>query len=227
MKVAMHEMTTKNGTFEEHLAAYANTGWKHFEINFWKAWEFIEANGTKATVKLVNDHGLTCVAATGLGLSTFGDAAARQDNLERMRQFGEVMQALGCRPLVTGSDAPRDLGRDNYSQHLDTLAEHMNAVADVADTFGVQLAIEVNWCSLCKCIRTAAELVRRVGRDDVGIVWDPAHFFSTPSRISDLDLCKGKIFHSHLNDIRETFIEVMDVNGDRVLPGEGVLPMRE
>jgi len=227
MKIAMHEITTKDGTFAEHLAAYAKTGWRHFEINFWKAWEFIGANGIEATAKIINDHGLKCVAATGLGLGTFRGEEARRDDLEQMKKFGEVMQALGCRPLVTGSDAPPGLNRENYSQNLDVLAEHVNAVAEVAESYGVQLAIEMNWCSLCKSLRTATELVRRVNRENVGFVWDFAHFFATPSRLSDLDLCRGKIFHSHLNDVRETFIEVMDINGDRVLPGEGILPMRE
>lgn len=227
MKIAMHEITTRDGTFEEHLAAYEKTGWKHFEINFWKAGEFIEKEGIEATVGLVKDHGLTCIAATGLGLSTFADETARAKDIEQVKQYGESMQALGCRPLVTGSNRPDDLNRENYSQHLDTLAEHIGNVAAAGAPFGVQLAIEVNWCSLCRSYSTAAELIRRVDRDDVGLIWDPAHFHSTPSRLSDLELSKGKILHAHLNDMNDTFVEVMDINGDRVLPGAGIVPMRE
>ncbi|HVF10985.1 MAG TPA: sugar phosphate isomerase/epimerase family protein [Abditibacteriaceae bacterium] len=227
MKIAIHGITTRSGSFPEHLAAYEKTGWKHFEINLWNAGTFIEENGVEATARLVADHGLTCVGATGLGLSTFGDDAARAANIEQVKRYGEAMQALGCRPLVIGSDGPAEKDRSNYSRHLDTLARHINAVAEAAQPFGVQLAVEVNWTALCRSFRTAADLVKRVRRDNVGLVWDPAHFFSTPSRLDDLELAQGKIIHAHTNDIRECFIEVMDINGDRVIPGQGVLPLRE
>src|SRR4028118_951237 len=106
MKIAIHEITTRSRSFPEHLAAYEKTGWKHFEINLWHAGSFIEENGVDTTAQLVADHGLTCVGATGLGLSAFGDDAARAANIDQVKRYGEAMQALGCRPLVIGSDAP-------------------------------------------------------------------------------------------------------------------------
>lgn len=227
MRIAMHEITTRDGTFPEHLAAYERTGWRHFEINLWKAGEHIQANGVEATVRQVRGRGLTCVAATGLGLSTFKDASARAKDIDTVRRHGETLQALGCRPLVIGSDSPTDRNRANYSEHLDALAAHIRAVADAAKPFGVQIAVEVNWCSLCRSIRTAADLIRRVERTSVGLVWDPAHFYSTPSRLNDLDLVRGKIFHAHLDDMNDTLLEVLDINGDRVIPGQGILPLRE
>jgi sugar phosphate isomerase/epimerase len=110
---------------------------------------------------------------------------------------------------------------------LDRLADHVLKVADAGVPFGVQLAIEVNWCSLCRSFRTAAELVRRTAHPSVGVTWDPAHFHSTPSRLGDLDLLQGKILHAHLDDMNGTFVEVVNINADRVIPGEGILPMRE
>ena len=226
MKIAFHEITTRDGSFEEHLPAYAKTGWRHFEINLWKAEGYIREHGAAKTAALVRDHGLTCVAATGLGLSAFKSAAARSKDIETVKCYGEVLQALGCRPLVIGSDAPEKLERATFEKSLDELTGHVRAVARAAERFGVALAVEVNWVALCRSYRTAAELVRRVEAPNVGLVWDPAHFFSTPSRVDDLDLARGRIVHAHLDDIRPCFTEVIDVNADRVLPGEGVLPLR-
>lgn len=227
MKIAIHEITTRDGSFPDHLAAYEKTGWRHFEINLWKAWEFIEAHGIQAARRLVGDHGLACVGATGLGLSTFKDEASREKDVSQVKRYAEVMQALGCRPLVIGSDSPESRTRANYSEHLDSLASHIRRVAEAAEPFGVQIAVEVNWCSLCRSVRTAAEVIRRADRANVGLVWDPAHFFSTPSRLSDLNGVQGKILHAHLDDIGSCIIEVMDINGDRVIPGQGILPLKE
>jgi 2-keto-myo-inositol isomerase len=226
MKLAMHEITTRDGTFLEHLAAYEKTGWRHFEINFWKAGEYIEKEGIERAAKAVRDHGLTCIAATGLGLATFADDKARAGDLETIRKYGAWMQALGCGPLVMGSNTPKTSNAQSYDVDLAALARHAGAVAAAGASFGVQLAIEVNWTGLCRSFRTAALLLKKVTQPNIGLVWDPAHFVSTPSRVEDLDLCRGRIIHAHLDDIRECYTEAMDINADRVLPGQGMLPMR-
>jgi 2-keto-myo-inositol isomerase len=223
----MHEITTRAGTFSEHLVAYRNTGWRHFEINLWHARSFIEKEGVKATARLVTDHGLTCVAATGLGLNTFKDSAARAKDLDQAGRYGEIMQALGCRPLVMGSDAPKDVTAQNYDAHLTSLAYHVREVAIAVAPFGVQIAVEVNWTALCRSYRTAAKLLERVAHPNVGLIWDPAHFVSTPSRLTDLELATGRFVHAHLNDIRDCYFEAINVNADRVIPGQGILPLRE
>lgn len=227
MKIAFHEITTRNGTFPEHLAAYSKTGWRHFEINLWHAGGFIEKEGIQATARLVADNGLTCVAATGLGLNPAGDAAARAKDVDQAKRYAEIMQALRCKPLVIGASAAGGATASNYDAHLTTLADHIRVVADVVAPFGVQLAVEVNWTALCRSYRTAARLIERIARPNVGLIWDPAHFVSTPSRMDDLDLARGRILHAHLNDIRDCYFEVIHINADRVIPGDGILPLRQ
>ncbi|MDA0321299.1 MAG: sugar phosphate isomerase/epimerase [Verrucomicrobia bacterium] len=227
MKIAMHEITTRDGTFPEHMEAYAKTGWKHFEINMWHAEAYFTEHGIDAAVKVVTDNGLQCVGCTGISMSAFGDAEARQGDIDGVQKVGERMQALGCSALVVGCDVPAERTRENYPAHLDTMAAHVRQMADAAAPFGVTIAAEVNWCALCKSYRTAADMVSRADRSNVGLIWDPAHFVSTPSRVDDLDLARGKIVHAHLNDIRaDTHWEVMDINADRVIPGDGILPLK-
>lgn len=226
MKIAMHEITTKDGSFEEHLAAYEKSGWRHFEINLGKAEGFVKEYGAAAAAKRVREHGLTCVAATGLGLQTFKGPDAKKQDIDTAKRHAEVMQALGCRPLVIGSNAPSTLDRTNFEAAFEELAAHIGAVADCVAPFGAALAVEVNWVAPCRSYRSAAKVVAKAGRPNVGLIWDPAHFTRTPSRLEDLDAAKGRFIHAHLNDIRDVPFELMDVNADRVLPGEGVLPLR-
>lgn len=229
MKIGIHEITFQQGAYLDHVTAFAKAGWRHFEINLWAAWAHVERHGIAPTAALTADHGLTCVGATGLGMRAFKDGASRAADVDQIKRYGEVMAALKCRPLVVGCDAPDAGSRDTFDADLNRMADHVRTVADGGSAFGVTLAIEVNWCRMCRSFRTAAEVVRRVDRANVGVVWDPAHFYSTPSRREDLDALQGRIVHAHLNDMRSTPHEVLNVNSDRVMPGSkaGVLPLRQ
>jgi 2-keto-myo-inositol isomerase len=194
----------------------------------WHASEYINEHGIEATAKLIADNGLTCVGATGIGMSAFGDDEAKQGVLDGVKQYGERMQAFGCKAVVVGCDGPGDSDRQNFSDRLDVMAEHVRKVGETAEPYGIDIALEVNWCCMCRSFRTAGEVARRVNRDNVGVVWDPAHFVSGPSRLSDLDDLKGMIKHAHTNDITgDAFWEHMQINEDRVIPGDGCLPLVE
>ena len=244
MKLAFHQITSgSKRDLRETFRAYADAGWRHFEVNLWETESFVNERGAKALADLVREHGLTCVGATGLSIAAFQGEDALQSCERQMEKNAQVMNALGeeCRAIVIGGDTPKEFRprakraseeelarRDaEYRAALEQFAGAVNRVADVADRYGVELALEVNWCGLARSVRTMAELVRLVDKRNVGATWDPAHFFSTPSRLSDLDLLKGKFKHAHMNDFRDCVIEVMDINGDRVIPGEGGLPLRE
>ncbi|MCZ7644033.1 MAG: sugar phosphate isomerase/epimerase [Planctomycetota bacterium] len=226
MKIAMHEITTRDGGFDDHLKAYAATGWRHFEINLWKAGETLERDGAAAVARRVRDAGLTCVGATGHAFKAFGTPEERAKDLDAIRRCGETMQALGCSALVVGGDTPKDLDKSRYGEYLERYAEHLRSAAEAGRPYGVALCVEVNWTGLCRSFRTARKLVERAADPNVGLVWDPAHFVSTPSRVEDLAACRGLFRHAHLNDIREVCWEALNVNADRVIPGEGVLPLR-
>ncbi|MDP6125279.1 MAG: sugar phosphate isomerase/epimerase family protein, partial [Candidatus Latescibacteria bacterium] len=186
-------------------------------------------------------NGLSCVGATGLSISAFSGEDAIASSEAQIRQMAAVMDALDCRVIVVGGDTPGSdnprvakstetelAGRDEaYKSNMRQFADVVRRIAAAAGEYGVSLAMEVNWCGMCRSIRTMATMVEMVDRDNVGAVWDPAHFFSTSSRLSDLKQLQSKIIHAHLNDFRDCINEVMDINGDRVIPGQGVLPLRD
>lgn len=242
MKLAFHQITSGAGhDLAETFKAYADAGWGHFEINFGECQSYIDEHGIDALVKLAGDHGLKCVGATGISFPAFSGDEKLAETLTQLKTYAEYMEALGCEAIVCGGETPPDFNpraqgstekalfaRDaEYLAKLEVFAAAIAKAADLVAPNGVKLALEVNWCGLARSIRTMAALVNMVDRGNVGAVWDPAHFFSTPSRLDDLDRLNGKIFHAHMNDIRECVIEVMDINGDRVIPGEGSLPLRE
>lgn len=239
MKIALHQITTIRSSFAEDLVAYRQAGWTAFEMHLSKANTFIQGHGMETFQEFVADSGMTPIAATGHVVLAFASEAEIQANTEQFKRALEITSAVGCPVIVFGGDAAPAPAAPNqteaglaerdraYRALLERFASRVGFLADMAKSFGVTMALEVNWCGLCRSLTTAAEVLDRVQRPNVGLLFDTAHFACTPSRLSDLDRFRGRIVAGHLNDLRDAPPEVRNVNHDRVIPGEGVLPLVE
>jgi sugar phosphate isomerase/epimerase len=240
MKIALHEITSINAPLEADLKAYAEAGWGAYEMHMTKARTYAEAHGRKGYRDLVRGSGLKAVGCTGHVVRAFGSEEEIRKNRDEFATTMEFMQDAECPVVVFGGDGPAEApaaadqseaglaARDRaYRQALQRFAEHVGQLADLAAPRGITMALEINWCQLCRSVRTAAEILDLVGRSNVGMLFDTAHFAVSPSRLADLDLVKGRIVYGHLDDFRPSPPEVTNVNNDRVIPGQGCLPLRE
>ena len=240
MKIALHEITSNNASFEEDLHAYRDAGWTAVEMSLGKANQYIQQHGMDGFVHFVKESGLKPVACTGHVVQTFSSPESIKANEEEFGQKLDIMAAVGSPVIVFGADGPPDIAgapnmseaglaeRDRaYREQLARFANQVAKLADMAKPKGVTMALEINWCSMCRSVITAAEAIELIDRENVGLLFDTAHFASTPSRLADLDLVKGKIVAGHLNDMRNAPPEIRNVNNDRVIPGDGVLPLVE
>jgi 2-keto-myo-inositol isomerase len=240
MKIAMHEITSNNASFEEDLKSYRKVGWTAFEMSLGKAQQYINQHNMNGFVKFVKDSGMKPVACTGHVVLAFASPDNVKANEDQFRQTLDVMEAVGCPIVVFGGDMPSSIpGAPNmsesglterdksYRKELARFAEQVAKLADIAKSKGVTMALEMNWCGMCRSVVTASEAINMANRDNVGLMFDTAHFACTPSRLSDLELVKGKIVAGHLNDMRNCPPEIRNVNNDRVIPGDGVLPLVE
>ena len=240
MRIALHEITSNKASFEEDLKAYGEVGWSAFEMSLGKAQQYIQGHGMHDFVQFVEDSGLKPVACTGHMVLAFSSPDKIKANEDQFSQTLDIMEAVGCPVIVFGADGPSSIPgapdmsegglaeRDGaYRKELARFADQVAKLADMAKPRGVTMALEMNWCSMCRSVITAAEAINLVDRDNVGLMFDTAHFACTPSRLSDLDLVKGKIVAGHLNDMRDCPPEIRNVNNDRVIPGDGVLPLVE
>lgn len=239
MKIALHEITT-NASFEEDMKAYRSAGWTAFEMNLGKVNPYIDSNGLDNFAKFVKDSGLKPIACTGHVVKTFSSPEDVKANEEEFRQKLEILEAVECPVIVFGADGPSEIAsapdmseeglkeRDRkYREQLARFANQVAKLADMAKPFRVSMALEINWCSMCRSVITAAEAIELIDCENVGLLFDTAHFAATPSRLADLDLVNGKIIAGHLNDMRNAPPEIRNVNNDRVIPGDGVLPLVE
>ncbi|MSR82436.1 MAG: sugar phosphate isomerase/epimerase [Candidatus Latescibacteria bacterium] len=240
MKIALHQITTLNAPMEEDLKAYTEAGFSAFELHLGKAKKYLETHSLPQLRDLVNAAGLQAVGATGHVVNAFAAEDAQRQNGEEFIQALEIMEALHCPLIVFGGDGPAELptapdqseaglaARDRaYTETLERFAARVAHLADLAAPRGLSMALEMNWCRLCRSVQTAARVLDLAGRTNVGFLFDAAHFSVSPSRLSDLDLVKGRIIYGHLDDMRPCAPELTNANNDRVIPGEGTLPLHE
>lgn len=240
MNIALHQITTRSATFEQDMEAYPKAGWSAFELHADKARQYIDVHDRAAYRDLVAASGMTPVACTGHVVCAFGDANAVQANQAQFDSTLDLMEEIGCSTIVFGGDGPDDApaAADNteaglaardaaYRASLERFADAVGQLADRAAPRGVTMALEMNWCRLCRSVASAADTLDRVGRGNVGFLFDAAHFAVSPSRLSDLDRVAGRIVYGHLDDFRAAPPEVTNVNNDRVIPGDGVFPLLE
>jgi sugar phosphate isomerase/epimerase len=111
----------------------------------------------------------------------------------------------------------------------DPIGEMAAVFAQVADRIassGVTLCIEFNWSPLVKSLYTAADIAQRSGRSNVGVLFDPAHYYCTPTKFEQLtEENVAMIRHVHVDDMRDKPPELSNCNSDRVLPGQGILDL--
>ena len=240
MKIALHEISSNKAPFEEDLEAYAQAGWTAFEISLDKASKHIQRHGMDTFAGFVKDSGLKPIACSGHVVKAFSSRDDIRANEEEFARTLDIMDSVGCPVVAFGSDGPADIPtapdtsekglaeRDGvFREQLVRFACQVARLADMAKPRGVAMALEMNWCSLCRSVVTAVEAIELVNRENVGLLFDVAHFACTPSRLADLDLVRGNIVLGHLNDMRDCPPEVRKVNTDRVIPGDGALPLVE
>jgi 2-keto-myo-inositol isomerase len=99
----------------------------------------------------------------------------------------------------------------------------------MAEGYGVALAFEFlgqQDCSV-QTLAEAARIVGRVNRSNVGLVLDSFHFYAGGSEIESINtLDARKLFIFHINDAEDLPREQLE-DRHRLLPGLGILPLKE
>ena len=228
-QLAINSISTK-GTLEEKLAAYRAAGFKNVEFALGDVKEFLASGHSISDAQnLLRENNLKCIGGFEGTLLAFAEDDERAQNQAQLLENAKLLQSLGGSTLVVGTDGPSDAS----TPAEEVLAQLASAFAEVgreiADT-NVCLAIEFNWSPVVKSLRTAAEISRRAnaqsGLDNVGILFDPAHYHCTPTKFEQLTPeTIALIKHVHVDDMKDKPGELSDCNSDRALPGQGCLDL--
>lgn len=225
-QLAINSVSTRHRDLEEALDAYAAAGFRNVEFVLPLVKDWLARGHTFQDAReLLAARELRSIGGFETHLICFGAPEARWANHDLHLANARLIDALGGGTLVVGTDGPPQPLPDPVDA-LDAIAEALGELARRSEGLQVTIALEFNWSPVVRSLRSAVRVVERVNHPRVGILFDPAHYYVTPTRFEDLTAATvRRIAHVHLNDMRDKPGDLSHCNNDRVLPGQGVLDL--
>lgn len=223
-QLAINSITTTNDTLDDTLEAYAAAGFRNVEFHLPLVKEALRGSSAGAIKRKLDERGLRSIGGfDDEPLTCFGRSAQRSANRALFRENAELVHALGGGTIVFGTDGPAKALEDPIA----IIAEAVAEMAGSLDDLDVELALEFNWSPIVRSLDSAAAVVCAVDHPRVGVLFDPAHYYTTVTKLEHLTPANvALITHVHMNDMAPKPGDLSDCDADRVLPGQGVLDLR-
>ena len=202
-------------------------------------------------VNLVADLGCSCIS-TGLsgmpGYASFSlrdDKALRREMIAAMRDRGvSISLGEGCiarpgrdiRDMAADFDTFQELGAERINTvsmdpDLGRSLEQFGVLAEMAAARGMESSIELCPALTINNLASAVAAVRHVGRKDFRLLLDTMHLGrsgATAAEIAALDpamIGYVQLCDAPLKPVNPNYMD--EATFDRMVPGEGELPLRE
>jgi len=227
MKIALNGATTMNADLETDILAASSAGFDYLEIWASKLRAFLKSGTTSDLSDLFVTHNLRPYSINSIERITFRDVGGHQALIAECDELCRIAQAVRCPYLVVvPSPTPEGIG---HSDIINESARVLEELASISAQHDVALAFEFLGqpdCSV-QTLSLADEIVRTVNRSNVGLVIDSFHFYAGGSAIASIEsLHAEKLFIFHINDAEDLPREQLE-DRHRLLPGLGILPLRE
>ena len=234
MKLAYHGGTSINSDLETDVAVSDRAGYGALEVWGAKMESYLVDHTQSDLASLFSRHKVTPTALNSIEFIAFRGEDYKKIR-ERCLYLCQLAERIGCGVLVVvpSPTPPASANRvfDLYYPWEKIVQEYVTVLRDlgeVAQPYGVKLAFEFlgfAWCSV-RTPRGAYEIIREVGRDNVGLNFDACHFYGGGGEMSEIDMLDPtRICTFHLNDMESIAKEAMQ-DSKRLIPGLGVIPLK-
>jgi len=216
-QLALNTVSVRGG-LREILDGAARAGFRNVEFQLGQVEAFLRENSLAELLQLLRDHELTVVGGFHGGLEVYSGnwAANRARHVEMAKLLADLGQGV-TQNMVVGTDA-RPIGE--LENPLERFAEALGELAGDLAPLGVNVLIEFNWGAV-KTLALAADIARASGAANAGVLFDPAHYYCTPTKFADLTPGNvAAIKHVHVDNMRRKPAELSNCNSDRLLPGD-------
>ena len=222
-QLSINSISTQEVDLETRLSGYRLAGFENIEFALRQLKVQMEDGFNLSQIKrLLAERNLSCIGGFENVIYCFGECEKRQANHQQIVQNANLIAELGGSILVVGTDGPEVEVSDPLGQMSEVVAEVAHSIRDTE----VNICIEFNWSPLFKSIRTAAEIAFRSRMPNVGVLFDSAHYYCTPTKFDQLSAQNVSLIkHVHVNDMKDKPAELCHHNRDRVLPGQGCLDL--
>ena len=214
----LSQVCSLQSDFATDIADYAAGQCCAIEVWFTKLETFLQEHSVDDVRKLMNDHQVTLPVASFQGglLTSQGDA--RSVAWEHFGKRLDLCKDLEISTFVVAADILAPLTQEAIDRALVSLGQ----VADLAKSKDIKVALEFqSRAAFINNLETANAVVCDIDSTHLGICLDAFHFFTGPSKFSDLealDVCR--LFHVQLSDVADVPREFAS-DSDRILPGDG------
>ena len=208
-------------SLETDLQAAKAAGFDYLEI--WKA--KLKDKSIADLKKLFAEAGVPPLSINSIEHITFRDAAAYESIKNECRELSQIAAEIQCPYIVV---VPGRLPAND----VDVVEESVPVVAelcDIAAEYGVALGFEFLGQPDCSVptLDLAEEIVRTAARDNLGLVIDSFHFYAGGSNTAMIEKLDPKLIYIfHINDAEDLPRAQLE-DRHRLLPGLGILPLRE
>jgi len=226
-RFGLNGATTGPADLRTDIRAAHEAGYQGLEIRDTKLRDYLKAGGTLAALRReLTDAGLEPYTLNALEHATHATGAGLLALLDRVRTFCEWAAALGCPYVVAVPSFLSEVG--DHRRMRETAVEALRAIAETARPFRVKVGFEFLGFPDCavNTLGLAREIMDAAADPGIGLVIDAFHFFvggSTWTMLEGLD--PQRLFIVHLDDAEDRPPETL-TDAHRVLPGDGVIPLR-
>ena len=203
-------------------------GFDYVEIWAAKLRDFLKQRSMSELRDLFSESGPRPLSINSIEHITFRDARAYEAIKQECDELSRIAAAIGC-PCIVVVPGRLPEGGASRATVIDESVRVLNDLCDISGRHGVSLAFEFLGQSDCsvQTLDLAAEIVRAAGRQNLGLVIDSFHFYAGGSTVEMIEALDPKLLYIfHINDAEDLPRDQLE-DRHRLLPGLGILPLRE
>jgi 2-keto-myo-inositol isomerase len=228
MKIALNGATTMRAGLETDFAAAQTAGFDYVEIWAAKLRKFLQHGTTDELKNLIVQTGVPPLSINSIEHVTFRDAEAYEPIKAECEELSEIAAKIGC-PFIVVVPGKLPEGGVSRAEVIEESVRVLSELCDIAARHDVGLAFEFLGQTDCsvQTLDLAHEIVRATNRPNLGLVIDSFHFYAGGSTIEMIEAVDPKLIYVfHINDAENLPREQL-LDKHRLLPGLGILPLRE
>lgn len=228
-RFGLNGATTGEADLLTDLRAAREAGYDVLEVRDTKVRGYLDAGGRLEWFRAATrDAGVGVYTVNALEHSTHvSGPTGLSPLLDRCRTFCEYARALDAPYVIAVPSFLHEVS--DRRRILEVAADALRAMAGVAAEYGVGIGFEFLGFEDCSVstLGAARAIVEQAARPNVGVVIDAFHYYaggSTPEMLQDLD--PARLFIVHLDDAEDRPRRALR-DAHRLLPGDGVIPLRD
>lgn len=227
MKLALNGATTMRASLIEDIHAASAAGFEYLEIWAAKLKVFLKSQTTAQLKRLLDEQGLKPYSINSIEHITFRSVEKHLALLNECEELCRIAAEIDC-PYIVVVPSPLPAGKKR-AEVIEESVRVLTELSLIAAHYRVALAFEFLGQTDCsvQTLALADEIVKEVAQPNVGLVLDSFHFYAGGSTIESIEaLDAERLFIFHINDAEDLPREQLE-DRHRLLPGLGILPLRE